>query len=58
MDDEMRAAALSGEAIMFRVELMPVKAKAEFHVKERLRNFVPAEKVIFLHEQSTQYYAL
>ena len=31
MDDEMRAAALPGETIMFRVELMPVKSKSEFH---------------------------
>ena len=31
MDDEMRAAALSGEAIMLRVELMAIKSESEFH---------------------------
>jgi FKBP-type peptidyl-prolyl cis-trans isomerase 2 len=33
MDDKMRAAALAGKTIMFRVELMPVEAKAEFHIR-------------------------
>jgi hypothetical protein len=38
MDDEMRAAALFGETIMLRVQLMPVKAEAEFHFRHDWTN--------------------
>jgi hypothetical protein len=31
VDDKMRAAALFGEAVMLRVELMAIKSQAEFH---------------------------
>jgi uncharacterized coiled-coil protein SlyX len=31
MNNEMRAAALFGETVMFRVELVPVEAEAKFH---------------------------
>ena len=33
MNDKMRAAALLGETVMLRVELVPVKSEAEFHGK-------------------------
>jgi hypothetical protein len=31
MDDQVRATALLRKAVMFRVELMAIKSKAEFH---------------------------
>jgi hypothetical protein len=31
VDDEVRATALLRKAVMFRVELMAIKSKAEFH---------------------------
>ena len=37
MDDQMRAAALFGEAVMLRVELVAVKAESEFHAHNHRR---------------------
>ena len=36
MNDEMRAAALLGETVMLRVELMPVESESEFHVAQKI----------------------
>ena len=33
MDDEMRATALLGEAVVLRVKLMAIKSQTQFHVR-------------------------
>ena len=50
MDDQMRAAALLGEAIMFRVELMAIEAQSEFHGRN-YRAFEVRSKTSFTRRQ-------
>ena len=43
VDDEMRAAALSGETVMLRIELMAIKSQAEFHSAHDWENIGAAQ---------------
>src|ERR1035437_498666 len=46
MKDQMRAAALPGEAIMLRVELVAIKSESKFHGQHDWKNVGPVQSAI------------